>query len=615
MTDNRFILNSAYDLNQMQEADSISSYYHSNAPLQMENVCNRVVILLTMCVNKELSIILANTDVSEKDYFIFLKETYTEVCLKYQNINKRIITKLEIDISKQKKFLEYLNYFVVCLLSGIKYIEKKKDEKWHQYDEQNEWNTRFRREERVRDYMKGLISNNGKFSKFTLKNKIEIPYMYVLAWDLTPLFEKFFDTYEPYGDNDQSYYGNLCRNTSIELRYISDNLLDILIYGQQTDKERFSETSPDKLLKIYKTITFKKLLPTICFGERVNYNHDLLNPDGDIIAKKTHQLPFIKKEILQSIPLLPMQVDKEIYNPEKSTRMMLDLLKEKNKTKDYLESDILYLKNSIVNFCELLLDWVWETEINFLRIDIAKTEEYLINIIKFAKTLPRNDNPESKETYLKSLLSVIAKMWDTTQLNNIEVIDGKPKTYILYACFSVLKLTRNWNEHNLIHDVSFTFVAFAFIISLRYIFDIDKLCTEMRNNYLYEEEKFFRFFKESPLDYSEYNISEIEKEYKLLYNNVSQSAFYNNHNWAQKKFPETDSPGDPHQVLSTAGYSESLIKEQMTENEIYLTFWLTIHMGKKQNQIIKLSKSTDKNIFILLTNIYEYQKKSFLLSN
>lgn len=518
----------------MQEADSISSYYHSNAPLQMENVCNRVVILLTMCVNKELSIILANTDVSEKDYFIFLKKTYTEVCLKYQNINKRIITKLEIDISKQKEFLEYLNYFVVCLLSGIKYIEKKKDEKWHQYDEQNEWNTRFRREERVRDYMKGLISNNGKFTKFTLKNKIEIPYMYVLAWDLTPLFKKFFDTYEPYGDNDQSYYGNLCRNTSIELRYISDNLLDILIYGQQTDKERFSETSPDKLLKIYKTITFKKLLPTICFGERVNYNHDLLNPDGDIIAKKTHQLPFIKKEILQSIPLLPMQVDKEIYNPEKSTRMMLDLLKEKNKTKDYLESDILYLKNSIVNFCELLLDWVWETEINFLRIDIAKTEEYFINIIKFAKTLPRNDNPESKETYLKSLLSVIAKMWDTTQLNNIEVIDGKPKTYILYACFSVLKLTRNWNEHNLIHDVSFTFVAFAFIISLRYIFDIDKLCTEMRNNYLYEEEKFFRFFKESPLDYSEYNISEIEKEYKLLYNNVSQSAFYNNHNWAQK---------------------------------------------------------------------------------
>ena len=535
----------------MQEADSISSYYHSNAPLQMENVCNRVVILLTMCVNKELSIILANTDVSEKDYFIFLKKTYTEVCLKYQNINKRIITKLEIDISKQKEFLEYLNYFVVCLLSGIKYIEKKKDEKWHQYDEQNEWNTRFRREERVRDYMKGLISNNGKFTKFTLKNKIEIPYMYVLAWDLTPLFKKFFDTYEPYGDNDQSYYGNLCRNTSIELRYISDNLLDILIYGQQTDKERFSETSPDKLLKIYKTITFKKLLPTICFGERVNYNHDLLNPDGDIIAKKTHQLPFIKKEILQSIPLLPMQVDKEIYNPEKSTRMMLDLLKEKNKTKDYLESDILYLKNSIVNFCELLLDWVWETEINFLRIDIAKTEEYFINIIKFAKTLPRNDNPESKETYLKSLLSVIAKMWDTTQLNNIEVIDGKPKTYILYACFSVLKLTRNWNEHNLIHDVSFTFVAFAFIISLRYIFDIDKLCTEMRNNYLYEEEKFFRFFKESPLDYSEYNISEIEKEYKLLYNNVSQSAFYNNHNWAQKKFPETDWPGDPHQVLST----------------------------------------------------------------
>lgn len=70
------------------------------------------------------------------------------------------------------------------------------------------------------------------------------------------------------------------------------------------------------------------------------------------------------------------------------------------------------------------------------------------------------------------------------------------------------------------------------------------------------------------MDYSEYNISEIEKEYKLLYNNVSQSAFYNNHS-GHKKFQETDWPGDPHQVLSTAGYSESLIKEQMTESKYF----------------------------------------------
>lgn len=76
-------------------------------------------------------------------------------------------------------------------------------------------------------------------------------------------------------------------------------------------------------------------------------------------------------------------------------------------------------------------------------------------------------------------------------------------------------------------------------------------------------------------------------------------------------FPKENCLGDPHQVLTIAGDRDSLIKNQMSENEIYLAFWLAIHMGKAHNETINVSESVDINLKALLNNIYEYQKDRF----
>lgn len=618
MTDNRFILNSAYDLNRMEEEGTIASYYFTNALIQKENIYNRIVTLLTMCINKELSILLEREEAVEEEYYISVKKIYNGIVKKYQEINEKIVNQLEIDAVYKTEVLEYLNNFVICLLSGVKYIEKKEGEKWHLSDEDNEWNTRYRREERVRDYMKKLISRDRKYTKFTIKNRIEIPYMYVLAWDLPNLYERIFEKYEPNCEDDRSYIGGLRKNTSIELKHISDNMLDILLHGVQRDSERYEEDTVNSSIKMEKIVAYTNLLPTIIFCQKVNYNDNLLVPGGRIMARRTHQLPKIKREILQSVPLIPMKVESESCKSLKAFQLMLELLKEENKTKDYLESDILYLKNCIVKMCELLLDWIWKDEFESVRIDKLEAEQYLIEIIKNANTIPRENNNESRETYIKKLFSVIVSEWHEEQLDNIEVTE-KIETYIEYACFSVLKLSRNWNGHKLkgINRISIEFVVFIFIISLRYIVKVNQLNMEMNREYLYEEAKLFKFFKRKKIDYVNYDVSNIEWEYKLLYHNVVEMVFKDGDmGWVKKEFPRSDEilVGDPHQVLNAAGYKKSLIKDKMSESEIFLAFWLVIHMGKAQNKTFKLPASIDINVLELLNYIYEYQKESFLLN-
>lgn len=85
--------------------------------------------------------------------------------------------------------------------------------------------------------MKGLISKERKYTKFTMQKHIEIPYMYVLAWDLPTLFRTFNDA--PIIQDNTSYLCNLRNNMSIALKYISDNLLDILMNGEQIDRETY----------------------------------------------------------------------------------------------------------------------------------------------------------------------------------------------------------------------------------------------------------------------------------------------------------------------------------------------------------------------------------------
>ena len=307
-----------------------------------------------------------------------------------------------------------------------------------------------------------------------------------------------------------------------------------------------------------------------------------------------------------------MESDKKIYGSVKSMEMMIGLLQEENKTKEYLESDIVCLKTCIVEICEKILDWLWKGSTEFTRIEKDKAEQYLISIIKAANNVPRENSMESRDDHIRKILHILATEWDEKQLAKITVDDNDTKSYVTYAYFSVLKLTRNWNGHNLINNISLPFVVFIFMISIRYLVDINRLDVECHREYLSMEAKLFQFFGKEKIDYENFDIKELSDEYEAMYNFVNLSAFKNGKkDWA-KDFPDK-SIKDPHQVLNAAGYKYSLLREKMGEDEIFLAFWLSIHFGKAENPTRKIGITKDSNLIELLEYTFQYQKKSFLL--
>lgn len=191
MDSSRLILNCAEYLNDVENIDEVGQFYLTQALSLDDDIYNLTVTILGMCVNKELSITLSNTEnVSVETFPDKLKQIHQDTLSKYTKYNENLVSNITYEKDNQK-FLEYLNNMVSVLLSGVKYIEKKKDDDWHQWDEDNEWNTKYRREERIRDNMKSLISVGKKYTKITIKYNIELPYIYTLAWDLPNLLNHY----------------------------------------------------------------------------------------------------------------------------------------------------------------------------------------------------------------------------------------------------------------------------------------------------------------------------------------------------------------------------------------------------------------------------------------
>lgn len=614
MSDKKLVMNFAENINEMTKKKQVREYYVERAMTITKDVFNHIVILLTMCVNKELQLAFDDEDdVSVEQYPQRVKEIYDGILSLYQKKNSDIINKIHIPEDETISFLKYLNKMVRCLLSGIRYIFKKEGEKWNLVDARNEQNTRYRREERIRDNMESLISVTNPLAGYTITHNIEIPYMYVLAWDINTLYS-CFDYKQEY--EDKSYMGNLRRNTSTELRHISDNLVNILLYGVQINKDKFEDGTENALMRFYKEVDYRSLLPTIVFRESVDYS-DLENSGSQFAAYKNHIIPYVKKETLKRRPLLPMELSKREYDPVKTLDFMLRLMKEENKTKDYLNSDIVYIRDCITSICEKLLEWILEDEdkdnIDFIVLGKEDIKIYLEKIINAVNNVPRKENILNREDYLKKLMTEIAKEWDRENLR----ADKDSESCIRYAYFSVLKLTRNWNAHNLIQNVSISFVAFLFLIAIRYLINLEKMDTKYPEHYrefLFEEAKLFKVINETKIDYKlQVKLSDIENEYFIVKKNVLKSAFENN---VPKKFVpffKNTTKRKAHKVLSAAGAEESKIKKDMSENEIFLAFWLSAHMGDN-NPVQEISNTKDINLIEILERIYSYQRKSFLLS-
>lgn len=608
MVNKRLIMDFAQDLGQFNENIRIRNYYCRQSAKINEDVYNHIVTLLTMCINKELQILLEekDDDISVEMYPKRVMEIYDEVLKVYKNENLKAINNERIPIIEKDTFLNYLNYMVECLLSGIKYIEKT-DDKWTLSDKKNEWNTRYRREERVRDCMKRLIAKDTDFAKFTINHCIETPYMYVLAWDLPNLFVYFNDRKSK--EENNSYVEYLRRNTSIELRFISENLLDILLHGKQRDEEKWEKDSPNSPIEFHPEVNYVGLLPTISFVENVDYNNDL--EEKQKVRPKV--IPYVKKEVLKRRPLLPMESNMGRYKPEKATEFMVSFMTEENKTKDYQESDIKKFIDCMSELNGKLQSWILQDKVKLYGIkDEVTAVAYLRSIFDQVNSDPRRNTVSSKNSYINSIVNIIAKQWD--RINKEEVENNK--SYIRYAYFSVLKLSRNWESHSEIRSFqkkSIQFCVFLYLISIRYMIEVDSLNSEDFREYLFLESKLFKFLGKQGKKYEDISLEELEAEYQRLYKNVDRKAFKNDdRKWARKReYPKSEIEQKPHQVLNVAGYDCSKIKSGMSENEIFLTFWLSIHMGKN-NTLKKIDKS-DINIIEILERTYEYQKRSELL--
>ena len=612
MDSKRMVMDFAEDLGKFNESTLIRNYYYHKSVKIEEDIYNHIVILLTMCVNKELQILLEDKDddISVEIYPKRVMEIYDEILEAYVNQNLKVINNGKIAQNEKDIFLKYLNHMVKCLLSGIKYIEKKDDE-WTLIDKTNEWNTRYRREERIRDYMKRVIAKNENFAGFTIDHCIEIPYMYVLAWDLPKLFVHFKDKTNLQID---SYIENLRRNTSIELRFISENLLDILIHGKQMDEEKWEEGSSNCPIRFRPEVNYVGLLPTISFVEKVDYNNDLYNKQDYFIAKKKHIVPCVKKEVLKRRPLLPMESNIGIYKPERAMEFMVSLMTEENKTKDYQEMDILYFRDCVADICYKLLCWIGQDKIKLYGIENkSDAKAYLREIFDAVNNDPRKNTSENRKDYIKKVVNIIDKKWEDSNLKPMRPNNYEPDTYIRYAYFSVLKLTRNWDHHDLIQEVSMQFCVFLYLISMRYVVEINSLNREDLREYIFLESKLFKLLENQNkrYNYDDMDLEELNNEYGMLYENVNCRAFKNGDKRWANRFPKNEKERKPHQVLNTAGYTDSEIRKEMSEKEIFLSFWLSIHMGEN-NRPQKVDKR-NINIIEILECTYEYQKNSKLL--
>lgn len=588
MSNERLLLDYAEALNNFTAIDQIRDYYRQQAISANDDVYNHIVILLTMCINKSLHILLnePDDDISVEMYPQKLNTLCNTLFSAYTAENG-VIIKRRVFIDGEE-FLSYLNQMVKALLSGVEYIEKTWKE-WCPGDAGNVQNTSKFRVLRIYQNMRLMISENSPFAEFSLSHDIEIPYMYVLAHDLGEL-------YRTIKAPDES---NI-RNTYIELKHIGKNLMDILFDGELIDRNEWTSS----LISVPKSVDYTSLLPKIPIVPP-HSKSECCKPVKFFDGDRTHQMPCIKKEVLKQIPFLPIKISSGLFrDPNKPLRLMIRLLEEESKTQDYVKSDIVYFKSHITDMCENilhLLHLTWGSNTDFTRIGKENAESYLTSIIHAVNADPRKTDADQRNVYIGEVTHKLAQLWEKNNLQPIKIESNNQDTYIEYAYFSVLKLTRNWSQHPSKHPLlekpSMHFCVFLFLIAMRYTVNLTLLDIEASTKYYAAEAQLLRVLGKEKVPYNDITSEELSKEYLQMYKNVDPKLIKNS---------------DPHSILTAAGHENSPINSKMGENEIFLTFWLCIHMGQT-NIVKRLQISPDGNLFEILGRTFGYQKESNLL--
>lgn len=584
------ILHFAEEINAINDLAGIERSYLKNSKNLDKDICNMQVTLLTMCVNREIRISLdKNEDV---------KKFCSDIKHKYNKVNRNIVKDIKSsELSKKEKFIfeRYLNKIVGCLLSGIKHEELKS----------------YEREERVRDNMKGLITHNAADRNFTIKNGIEIPYMYILAWDLPNLYIdmgkehfdysklKFLSKEKVEELNNSSYIRKLHSNIIDYYSHISDNMINILFHNDlyADDKKKQFDNMIDKVPNCKQYAADEE-----SWEKKVNYNKE-----KGILIKP---LVFMKKISFEGLlPTIKYEDEKD----GKAMNMMVELVRKENEIKEYdLSQEIKELSDCIINVCRFLLDTIRHNKYNKpLIFNENVIINYLEDIQKKANCLPRDDSEEKKQNYINGLIDCISKLWISDnvteeRLKEIQYDDNGNIKYEHIACTYALKNCRNWIAHfKITQKYDIKFVVFLFAISVKVLFE-DNIVGKTYSTY---ESNMWSLFEIFPINMNKYE--EISKETII---NAYKKLCITAKNNGYKNKDSSNAYIEPQKLFVYLGGEKS--KYILTQGDVAASFWLSLHMRsctEAEKIVFKNIPQKDINAYLIgIANII--QKESIILN-
>ena len=584
------ILHFAEEINAINDLAGIERSYLKNSKNLDKDICNMQVTLLTMCVNREIRISLdKNEDV---------KKFCSDIKHKYNKVNRNIVKDIKSsELSKKEKYIfeRYLNKIVGCLLSGIKHEELNS----------------YEREERVRDNMKGLITHNVADIKCTIEQGIEIPYMYILAWDLPNLYidmgKKHFDysklkflSKEKVEElNNASYIRKLHSNIIDYYSHISDNMIDILLHNEldADDEKKKFENMIDKLPNCEQYAADEE-----SWEKKVNWNK----------SKNIQIKPFVFMKKISFEGLLPT-INYEDEKDGKAMNMMVELVRKENEIKEYdLSQEIKELSDCIINVCRFLLDTIRHNKYNKpLIFNENVIINYLEDIQKKANCLPRDDSEEKKQNYINGLIDCISKLWISDnvteeRLKEIQYDDNGNIKYEHIACTYALKNCRNWIAHfKITQKYDIKFVVFLFAISVKVLFE-DNIVGKTYSTY---ESNMWSLFEIFPINMNKYE--EISKETII---NAYKKLCITAKNNGYKNKDSSNAYIEPQKLFVYLGGEKS--KYILTQGDVAASFWLSLHMRsctEAEKIVFKNIPQKDINAYLIgIANII--QKESIILN-
>lgn len=626
---NQFLYDVANALNVLHKIKEVRNFYSNVVERISSDIHNNVVLLLTMCVNCELHISLNDRTIEDDDLPKYINELCANIISHYEIINKRLVPKLKI--TDPEEFLKYLARYVRCLLVGVDYVNESRKYRTKHEQLENGENGKYRREERVRDSMKIIIMHDNELGKYTINHRIQVPYMYVLAWDLIPTFRNY--DYKPkYEQENTSYIVNVKHNCRIMVSYLNQDLLNILI-NPYVIKDNENELDFDK--KSYEKSECKCVV-----GRPKGTDFTYLLPSISCFESEKKITEF---DLLRKIPLLPYEEKEMKTLIKQAMKITIKSLQAENEVEQFvLDAQIEELSNKLNTICHFLLDLLkgrddYDDILNLKMLGGKEKKdvvEYLEHVKSEVNDLPRNNDTQFNKNYIQRVAERVIEFW-VDAFNNYHIQEFKKtasdkdvELYLDWAYSSVLRLSRNWKSHLLINGYDITFLVFIFLISLRRLVKFPKSDLEPRKTKKYRElsreyatyeMKLISMLADKEVPYEDVNEEILKANYVKLHNNVLKksigtSVIYSKSfpDWC-RYFPRENEKVCGYQVISAAGNKDSQTNKKVTFAEIYLVFWLTAHFGEGK-AYCDLSKETmDENLIAILEMIYQYQDSSMFL--